>query len=147
MVRNIINKAVGAAGSASGATGILGSWQVCHGICLGVISLLGALGIAVAGMPFMFLVELAVPMWTAAFLLLLVSIGIYAKKKCISAWLIAFNSGLVVAGIPFKQVQEFSGIFWVVGGVLALTGIFIFLKSKLGRGERKNGKKIRWRKK
>lgn len=131
MIKNIKEKLIGATGSLSGTTSILGSWQVCHNLCLGVIALLGILGITVIGMPLMFLTKIAVPFWIAAFVLLLVTIGFYIKKKCISNRLIMFNSGIIIAGIPFKPLQTFSALFWIVGGTLAIAGISLFVKDKI----------------
>lgn len=131
MVKNIKEKLITATGSASGATSILGSWQVCHNLCLGVIALLGFLGITVIGMPLMFLTKIAVPFWIAAFILLLVTISIYVKKRCVSNRLIMFNSGLIIAGIPFQPLQGFSTMFWLIGGTLAIAGISLFVKDKI----------------
>lgn len=131
MIKNIKEKIVGATGSVSGAASILGSWQICHNVCLGIIVLLGVLGITVVGMPLAFLTKLAIPFWTAAFLLLLVIIVLYFKKKCISQKLIMFNSGLIIAGIPFQPLQRFSVFFWVIGGILVLTAVSLFVKDKV----------------
>ncbi len=124
-------KIIGAAGSVSGATSILGSWQICHNVCLGIIVVLGILGITIVGMPLAFLTRVAIPLWTVAFILLLVIIGLYFKKKCISRNLIMFNSGLIIAGIPFKSLQNFSVVFWIIGGMLVVTSISIFIKDKI----------------
>lgn len=131
MIKNIKERLIGATGSVSGAASILGSWQVCHNICLGIIALLAVLGITVIGMPLAFLTTLAVPLWTIAAVLLLVTIAFYIKKKCISKNLIMFNSGLIVAGIPFGPVQDFRMLFWIIGWILAVASIYIFVKSKI----------------
>lgn len=138
MIKNLKEKIIGVTGSASGVTSILGSWQICHNICLGIVAILGIIGITVAGMPLLFLTKLAVPFWTVAFLLLLVAIGLHFKKKCISKNLILFNSGLIIAGIPFQPLQKFSIGFWIIGGALATIAIVIFVKNKIqGRMIRK----------
>ncbi len=131
MAKNLKEKIIGATGSLSGAASILGSWQVCHNICLGLIALLGVIGITVVGMPLLFFTKIAVPMWTIAVILLFVTILIYTKKKCISKNLIILNSGLLVAGIPFQPLQKFSVFFWTIGGILALAGISFFIKEKI----------------
>ncbi len=131
MIKNIKEKLIGAAGSGSGATSILGSWQVCHNLCLGVIALLALLGIAVIGMPLMFLTKIAVPFWITAFVLLLITIGFYVKKRCISNRLVMFNSGLIVAGVPLQPLQAYSIFFWIIGGILAAAGISLFIKDKI----------------
>lgn len=141
MFKNVKEKIIGATGSVSGIASILGSWQVCHNICLGIIALLGIIGITVVGMPLLFLTKIAVPIWTVAVILLLVTIAIYMKKKCISKNLIILNSGLIIAGIPFQPLQKFSILFWTVGGILALAGISLFIKEKMQKRARKHGKK------
>jgi len=122
---------VGIAGSISGVTSVLGSWQVCHNVCLGLIVLLGILGIVVTGMPLLFLTEVAVPFWIMAFSFLLITLFIYYKKHCISHKLIIFNSGLIVAGVPFPSVQQYSLFFWIIGGLLVVISIILFVKDKI----------------
>jgi hypothetical protein len=131
MIKRIKERIVGITGSASGATSVLGSWQICHNVCLGIVAFLGVIGITVTGMPLMFLTKVAVPFWITAFVLLLVTIGLYVKKKCISKNLIMFNSGLIVAGIPFQPLQDFRILFWSLGGVLAIAAIGLFVKGKI----------------
>ncbi len=141
MIKNIKEKLIGASGSVSGAASILGSWQVCHNVCLGIIALLGIIGITVVGMPLLFLTKIAVPIWTVAVILLLVTIAIYTKKKCISKNLIIINSGLIIAGTPFQPLQKFSILFWTVGGILAVAGISLFIKDKIEKRKCNHGKK------
>lgn len=124
------NVCMSATGTISGTASILGSWQICHNICIGLIALLSLIGITVVGMPLFFLTKIAVPLWSIAALLLLVSLGIYMKKKCISQNMLLLNSGLVIAGIPFQPVQQFSTIFWIVGGSLVVLSIVLFVKEK-----------------
>lgn len=131
MIKKLKEKIIGATGSVSGATSILGSWQICHNVCLGIVAFLGVLGITVVGMPLVFLTKVAIPFWITAFVLLLVIIGLYVKKKCISKNLIMFNSGLIIAGVPFQPLQDFRILFWSLGGVLALTATVIFIKGKI----------------
>src|SRR3989344_4469447 len=102
MLTKIKEKFTVMAGSLSGAASILGSWQVCHNVCLGLIVLLSFIGIAVAGMPLLFLTKIALPVWILAVFLLSISLFIYIKKKCISGKLLLFNTGLITAGTPFQ---------------------------------------------
>ena len=141
MIKNAKEKLIGATGSVSGAASILGSWQVCHNVCLGLIALLGLIGITVVGMPLLFLTKIAMPIWIIAVLLLALTIWIYTSRKCISKNLIIFNSGLIIAGTPFQQVQQFSIFFWVVGGLLAATGIIFFIKEKIEKKKCHHDKK------
>ena len=131
MMKNIKERIVGATGSATGVTSILGSWQICHNVCLGIVALLGIIGITIVGMPLAFLTKLAIPFWSVAFILLLIIIALYIKKKCISKNLIILNSGLIIAGIPFQPLQRFIVFFWIIGGTLALIAVSIFIKDKI----------------
>lgn len=126
-------KAAGAAGSVSGAASILGSWQVCHSVCLGLVALLGVVGITVNGMPLFFLTKVAVPLWLVAVVLLGVVTYFYFKRHCISKNLLLLNSGLIVAGIPFKSLQQYQQAFWVIGGGLALAGILLYARGRIKR--------------
>ena len=131
MKKDIKEKVIGATGSVSGAASIIGSWQICHSLCLGLIALLGVVGITVTGMPLLFFTKIAVPLWTIAVLLLITTIFVYTQKKCISKNLIILNSGLIIAGTPFQSLQKFSIFFWTVGGTIALAGIFLFVRDKM----------------
>ena len=140
MEKNLKEKLIGATGSISGAASILGSWQVCHNICLALIAALSLVGITIAGMPLLFLTKIAVPVWGIAVILLVITIIIYLKKPCISRNLIMINSGLIIAGVPFQSLQKFSIVFWAIGGIVALAGISLFIKDKMQKGM-KHGKK------
>ncbi len=133
MAKNIEEKLITASGTLSGATSILGSWQICHSICLGLIAMLSVLGITIVGMPLLFLTKIAIPLWSLAFVILAATILLYLKKKCISEKMIMFNSGLLIAGIPFTAVQKFAIFFWIIGGFLALAAIVWFIQEKIQR--------------
>ena len=126
MIQGIKEKLVWATGGISGAASIIGSWQVCHNLCLGIIALLGIMGIVVTGMPLIFLTTITVPMWTIAVLLLLAAILMHINKKCISRSMLVINSGLIIAGIPFQSLQKFTSIFWIIGGLFVVSGIIIY---------------------
>ncbi|HLD43650.1 MAG TPA: hypothetical protein VJB08_06740 [Candidatus Nanoarchaeia archaeon] len=130
-MKDLKEKIVGATGTVSGAASILGSWQVCHSVCLGIIALLGMIGITVVGMPLLFLTKVAVPLWTAAVILLALAFWMYYTRKCISRNLLLVNSGLLIAGIPFQALQRFSLYFWIFGGALAAAGIFLLIKRRI----------------
>ena len=140
MAKNLKEKLIGATGSVSGAASILGSWQICHNACLALIAALSLIGITVAGMPLLFLTKIAVPVWSIAVILLVVTISIYLKKPCISRNLIVINSGLIIAGVPFQQLQKFSVFFWTIGGIVALAGVFLFIKDRMQK-RKQHGKK------
>ncbi len=124
-------KAAGVVGSVSGAASILGSWQVCHSVCLGLIALLSVVGITVTGMPLLFLTKIAVPLWIIAVALLGIVVYLYVKLHCISRNLVILNSGLIIAGTPFQAVQQYQPAFWITGGGVALAGIAFFVKSRI----------------
>ncbi len=128
VIKNIKEKIIAKTGTVSGAASILASWQVCHNVCLALVALLSVIGITVVGMPLAFLTKYAVPIWSVAFALLLVTVYFYVIKKCISLQLILFNSGLLIAGIPFPVLQRFTKIFWLIGGLIVLTSIILFVK-------------------
>lgn len=124
-------KLAGAASSASGITSILGSYQVCHNLCVSAMALLGVLGITVAGMPLLFLTKVALPFWIIASLLFIVTLGLYVKKHCISRNLLIFNLGLITIGMPFQSLQSYSSLFWLMGGALVALSLTLFLKDKV----------------
>lgn len=130
MVINIKERLTGLIGSISGIGSVLGSWQVCHNICLGIIFLLSLVGITVAGMPLLFLTKVAVPLWITAFLLLIFTLFIYLKRKCISKNMLIINFGFVTAGVPFKFAENFKIYFWIAGGALVGYSIFLYIKNR-----------------
>jgi len=131
-MKNLKEKAIGATGSISGAASILGSWQVCHSICLGLIALLSVMGITLVGMPLFFLTKIAIPLWSVAVALLLITIVLYVKKNCISRSLLVLNIGFIIAGTPFKSVESLLPFFWTLGGILAVLALVLFIKDKRG---------------
>jgi len=131
MVNGIKERLLGASGSVSGALGFLGGYQVCHNVCMGLITLLTFLGITVAGMPLLFLTKVAIPFWIAALTLLSITLILNYKKIIhISDKIILLNSGLIIAGIPFQQIQQFNYIFWIIGGALAVFSVGWFVYEK-----------------
>ncbi|MBL7055990.1 hypothetical protein ISS07_03715 [Candidatus Woesearchaeota archaeon] len=130
-------KIAGAVGGVSGAASILGSWQICHNLCLGLIAFLGVIGITLTGMPLLFFTKIVIPVWIIAVILLGVVFWFYFKKNCISKNLVMFNSGLIIAGTPFQNLQNFQIFFWVIGGTLAALGTAFFIKEKISKKRRK----------
>ena len=129
---NVKEKILQGTGSVSGALSFLGSYQVCHNLCIGFISVLTLLGFTVAGMPLLFLTKVAIPFWIAAiFLLTLILILKYKIKMNISSKTILLNSGLIIAAIPFQQLQQFNYIFWIIGGSLVAFSIGWYIYEKL----------------
>ena len=129
----IKEKAVGASGSVSGIASVLGSWQICHNACIGLIALLSILGITLTGMPLAFLTTIAIPLWSVAAFLWLVTLYLYKTKKCISLSLLTINTGLITTGIPFQALQPFKYFFWGFGGIITITGIVLWIKGRKHR--------------
>ena len=113
-----------------GIMGFLGGYQVCHNICLGLITLLSVIGITVIGMPLLFLTKVAVPFWTAAVALFLLTLVLCVKKKCVSQNVLLFNAGIIIAGFPFSFAQKELPLLWIVGGTLVLVSLFLFIKER-----------------
>lgn len=119
---------VSGVGSLSGAASVLGSWQVCHNLCLAAIAALSVVGITVTGMPFLFFTEIAVYVWSLAVVLLGVTTYLYMTKGCISRSLITINAGLIVVGIPFWE--SLTAVFWILGGLVVVGGAALYLHDR-----------------
>lgn len=143
MIKYLKEKLAGIAGSVSGIASVLGSWQVCHTVCLGIVALLAVIGITVVGMPLAFLTKVAVPFWIAAFVLLLVTFGLYVKKGCISKKLLVFNSGVLIAGVPFQPVQDYQKYLLVIGGLIVAASIYMFVIDKINGKDKKCHVKVK----
>lgn len=121
----------------SGSLSFLGGWQVCHNLCLGIIALLSMIGIAVVGMPLLFLTQYALYFWSTAVLLLIPTLLMYWKnRKCMSYKLILFNVGIVIFSVPFVQLQAYQIAFWLVGGVLIASSVWMFVKPKFQKNNK-----------
>ncbi len=123
-------KLVSRFGSISGIAAFLGSYQVCHTVCMWIVGLLALLGITIVGMPLIFFQKVALPFWTLALFLFLVSLFFYTAKKCISGKLILFNLGVILFGVPFASVQDYLMYFWIGGGIIILVSIAMFIREK-----------------
>ena len=128
-------KALTVTSSVSGVMGFLGGYQVCHNICLGVIALLSIIGITLVGMPLLFLTKVAIPFWTIASFLFIISLFFYLKSKCLSRNLLLFNGGIIIAGVPFNPLKDFLVFFWIIGGSIVLVSIVLFIKDKMVKGK------------
>jgi len=124
----------------SSSLSFLGGYQVCHSVCLGIISALSIIGITVTGMPLFFLQSVAIPFWIAAVVLLMITLLFYIKKKCISLNLIIFNTGIIIAGTPFAAAQKYNIFLWIIGGLFVLISIILFSRSKIRNLSDKNSK-------
>lgn len=120
-------KVFAATSSLSGGLSFLGSWQICHNLCLGIIALLGFFGIAVAGMPLLFLTQYSIYFWSAALAFLIPTLYMYFRKNCLmSKNLLLFNIGIIIFSFPF--FQEISFVFWLSGASIVL---FVIIKKMI----------------
>ena len=131
-MKSLRTRLVELTGSASGAASVLGSWQVCHSVCLGLIALLAVFGITLVGMPLFFLTKVARPLWILAIILLAVTAILHVKKKCVSKKQIMLNAGLIVAGTPFAP-EGTSPIFWTLGGLIIVSSLVLFIFERTKR--------------
>ena len=132
MIANIKEKLLSVTNGLSGSLSFLGGYQVCHNACLALISILTILGFTVAGMPLLFLTKVAIPFWTLALALLIITTILkYGKGMKFSGKIILLNSGLIIAGIPFQQLQQFNYVFWFFGGTLAIFSIGWYVYDKI----------------
>lgn len=117
-------KLFGAGGALSSTASILGSYQLCHSLCLSAITLLSLIGITVTGMPLLFLTKLAVPFWIAGASLFVVMTGLaFLKEMHVSNKLMLANAGLLFAGVPFETVAVFQKFFWLGGAIIVISSI------------------------
>jgi len=127
-------KMMGTLSGVSGTMSFLGSWQVCHNLCLAIIALLSIIGISIVGMPLLFLTQYAIYFWSAAVLLLIPTLIMYWKNRaCVSKNLILLNIGIVIAAIPFPSLQSYNLLFWIVGGILVLIGVHGYVRNRFRR--------------
>ena len=132
MIANIKEKLLSVSNGLTGSLSFLGGYQVCHNLCIGLISVLTLLGFTVIGMPLLFLTKVAVPFWIAAISLLTITLILKYKIKIkISSKTILLNSGLIIAGIPFQKLQQFNYVFWILGGVLVVFSIGWYIYDKI----------------
>ena len=128
------NKLIQGTNAISGSVSVLGSYQICHNICMGLISLLSILGITVVGMPLLFLTKIATPFWIAAVsLLTLMAILKLTIMKGLSTNMMILNSGLIIAGIPFKNLQVYKNYFLIVGGSITFIALLLIIKNRFTR--------------
>ncbi|MBI2552755.1 hypothetical protein HYW17_05655 [Candidatus Uhrbacteria bacterium] len=112
----------------SGCASILGSWQICHNVCTSLIALVATFGIALQGMPLLFLNRFQWPLWIAAVVLFGVLLFIRAgmRMRCITTRGVFGNAGLLLAGLPFAG--EWVAGARTVGLVLVLGVLGWYLK-------------------
>lgn len=130
--KGLKEKSLSIISSASGLMGVFSSWTVCHNVCTAAIALLAVIGIAVTGMPLLFLQGVAVPFWTAAVILFAVLLFLKLRKMgCLSGRMLTLNAGLIVFGTPLQPLQQFSLVFRIAGGALVLAAIAMFISGRI----------------
>ena len=128
-------RAASIASNVSGITSILGSWQVCHTICLAIIAFFAAIGVTITILPLAFLIKYSTPLWLIAAVLSLITLIMYIKKPCITKNTLLFQSGILLFGIPFQSLQDYSFFFRIMGSIMILITIIIFITKKLKKGK------------
>lgn len=125
----ITEKITGRISTITGITSVLGSWQVCHTVCLGIVTILGIIGITLTGMPLSFLTTIAKPVWTIAVTLYAITLLLHTRKHaCISPTILLLNAGIIIAGIPF--IQSYTPIFYIIGGTITTIAIINIIREK-----------------
>lgn len=128
--RKLKEKFLGTAGIFSGFTSFLGSYQVCHNLCVGLLAMLSILGITVAGMPLLFLTKVAIYFWIAAITLLIIMLVLkVTAMKNLSTKMLILNAGFIALGIPFKQLHLYN-LNFIVGSLLIVVALILFIKGK-----------------
>lgn len=123
-------KIIGVATGASSTGSIISAHNVCHAICLAIVSLLSIFGIIVSSDVLMWLQNYNMLFWGIGVAFLFMSIALLIRyKNCISRKLIIFNTGLLIAGIPF--LGNYDKIAWIIGGVIAASAVYLYIKDKL----------------
>ena len=128
---DIQKKLIESGSALSATTSILGSYQLCHSICLFAIALLSFIGITVTGMPLLFLTKVAVPFWIAgASLFGAMLVMAHFNQMHFSKKLMLANAGLLFAGTPFESVARFQKFFWLFGAMIVIGSIVWALADK-----------------
>lgn len=117
-----------------GGMSVISSYNVCHSLCMGIISVLTFFGIAVVGFPLAFLIPYQIYFWIFGITILAIALSLYRiKGPCISKHMILANSGLLLAGVPF--LQDFSVFFLVTGGFIVTAAITLYFMERRNHGK------------
>ena len=130
------NRLVSRLGGISGVASALGSWQVCHTVCLGIVTLLAGIGITLTGMPLSFLTTIAKPVWSIAVVHFFIMMYLSRKHHCVSNKLILLNAGFLIIGIPF--IQKVSLMYYSIGGTLISIALFLYAQTLFKKVKRKH---------
>lgn len=130
-----VNTQVIICGKISSCAAVLGSWQICHGVCLSLIALLATIGIVIQGMPLLFLNTWQWPLWilAAVFFGLLMYLRFGLRMRSFSDQTIVGNAGLLLAGVPFGGAAQSS--MRTAGLVIVLLALLWYLGKLILRME------------
>ena len=125
---------LGSGGTTSGVLGGIGSiHNVCHSLCMALVSILAVFGISMNILPLMFLQTYQMYFWLGALVFTLASLHFYLQQRLHVARdrnLLFINVGLLLFGLPFHQLADYMDFFRFAGGSLAIIGLFLILFGK-----------------
>lgn len=121
--------------TASGTFGAIGSvHNVCHSLCVSIVSIAALFGITMNILPLMFLQTYQAYFWWAALVFTVISFYLYLKqrhKSTLDRNLLFINYGLLTFGLPLSGwLADYMDIFRFLGGALALIGLFLIIFGK-----------------
>ncbi len=121
-------------GTASGIIGSVGSLSnVCHSLCMSIVSLFAVLGITLNILPLMFIQTYRLYFWLVAFVFTALAVYFFIKQKKYFARdrnFIILNTGLLIFALPFYFLADYMDFFRFVGGVIAIIGLLSFFFRK-----------------
>ena len=124
----------GGGGTASGVLGGIGSiHNVCHSLCVTVVSILAIFGITTSILPLMFLQTYQMYFWLGALAFTSASLYFYLKQRhpvTRDRNLLLINFGLLLFGLPFTQVADYVDFFRFIGISISIMGVLLFIFSK-----------------
>lgn len=122
-------------GTTSGLFGAIGSvHNVCHSLCVTVVSIAALFGITMNILPLMFLQTYQTYFWWAALVFTAISFYFYFRqmhRRTFDRNLLIINFGLLTFGLPLSGwLADYMDIFRFFGGTLALSGLFLLIFGK-----------------
>ncbi len=132
MIRKLkkkIGSRVGILSTASSGASVFSSYNVCHSICMVVVSLLSIMGVTASATFLLFLQPYSLLLWNIGLAFLVLSLLLYIRfGGCISWKLIMFNGGLIIASFPFFESMFY--VFWAVGFPISGYAVYLYIKSR-----------------
>ncbi len=125
----------GSGATTSGVLGGIGSvHNVCHSICMGIVSAAALFGITLNILPLMFLQTYQLYFWWAAFVFTMLSLYFYLtlrQKRDFDRNLLIVNYGMLTFGLPLSGfLADYSDFFRFIGISLTVTGLFLLTFGK-----------------